>query len=1346
MVFVLLTQVPPAQAGFTDIEISGTVRDRIGTPLQGVRISDGQDWVYTNSSGSYSISEPATSSITLTASKTGLKTDAFHGMAMPGTVANFELFYEVAGTLSNSLFSTAANSRQATLSLTSWAPQPSAPPGVYGASCLWVTNTLTGARTAATLGQINPNGSSSWTYSLDLDQGSGEGNWNLLFLVEECTGGTVLALQKGAAFRIDNTPPVIDPHTIVPGDHSNAMFAMQRLLAKIVDAGPSGVDPATISFVLVDETNQSNFVTTTVSANAVTYDASSTWAKTAPQVLADGHRYRVASVSAADRAGNVGSASQSNIEGSGFLAISTQASASRAFIESATCSLGPSDLPTMKIATCTDVPVFFAETQIALSGTLHEGLGYVNHTTPLNTAFMSNPDLPGVSWSVDGNCVSGCAPLTQSMFFPVEQVTATSQTLKVPKAHSIRSLRVKVPSVWNAATISMTPVTTTVSDAACPDVSTGPLDCQPDPVQIDRSIASHSASPGETNNPPSKNLVWLQKSNLAPTPGRRSDDAIAAHAASGNMVLFGGSPEGSNLANGDTWTFGDSWTQKCTSCGPIPRNGHMMAYDEIREKAVLFGGVAYGPLRFLNETWTWDGSAWTQRSTFQTPPARWGGAMAYDRERQQVVLFGGFGDGGQLNDTWVWDGTFWTLKNPANRPTVRDSAGMAYDASSKKVVLFGGLGCGGRCGDTWTWDGNNWTRVFPNNSPAPRYGHAATTIGGDVVVFGGCASTGSAGLCALTNDVYMWNSLTLNWALKIPAAAAGSPAPRRYMAMNEYPTSGGALLHGGQGDGTPSKLDDTWILSANGSSGIDNLVYRGGGVIKSPKVFVTYWGFRNQDPDGAKTYLKNFFTALGGTSYLSETTQYYENAGTGFVNNITNPANILKGEWSDEATTPWPGSVFSAPCPWGSCTNHSSEGEFQGQIADEARRAKDHFGQHDSNAVYVVVLPPWGADGVYDDFAADPNATRPDAITCGYQTWTGFDGGRVPYIALPYMTRLRLGCGQNQPGTGSQGAKDAFGVTASHEYVGAITNPSPPGAQWGFFWYQSSPGGWLDSQGRHSPDKCYGHNAIVTLAGAARFAVFSHWSNRMRLGQGDCVDLTNDPPDNLAWYLRNSNSTGSADVVAAYATVGDFPLMCDWDGNGTVTLGVYRASTSWFYLRNSNTPGVAEISFPFGNPGDTPVCGNWDAVGGDSVGVVHNGTWYLNNQNDSSSSEYAFNYGLATDTPIVANWDNVGGDSVGVYRSGGLWFLNDQLDGSAAEYQFNYGNSSGDKPLAGNWDGTGGGSVGVYRGSTGGFYLNNQNDSSAAEFSFQYGSADEPTFTGDWDGNGTDTPGLVRGL
>ena len=95
--------------------------------------------------------------------------------------------------------------------------------------------------------------------------------------------------------------------------------------------------------------------------------------------------------------------------------------------------------------------------------------------------------------------------------------------------------------------------------------------------------------------------------------------------------------------------------------------------------------------------------------------------MAYDAATGQVVLFGGT-NGSNLGDTWTYNGTTWTQQSPATSPSARSESTMAYDAATGQVVLFGGNNGSGYLNDTWTYNGTTWTQQSPATRPSARYG------------------------------------------------------------------------------------------------------------------------------------------------------------------------------------------------------------------------------------------------------------------------------------------------------------------------------------------------------------------------------------------------------------------------------------------------------------------------------------------------------------------------------------------------------------------------------------------------------------------------------------------------
>lgn len=120
-----------------------------------------------------------------------------------------------------------------------------------------------------------------------------------------------------------------------------------------------------------------------------------------------------------------------------------------------------------------------------------------------------------------------------------------------------------------------------------------------------------------------------------------------------------------------------------------------------------------------------------------------------------------------------------------------------------------------------------------------------------------------------------------------------------------------------------------------------------------------------------------------------------------------------------------------------------------------------------------------------------------------------------------------------------------------------------------------------------------------------------------------------------------------------YGVPGDVPMMCDWDGDGVDTVGLYRPYSGFVYLRNSNTTGFADVDFYFGNPTDQPVCGDWDGDGVDTVGIYRagEGRFYLRNSNTFGLGEVTVDLGQGDTIPLAGDWDGDGVDTVAVVAS-----------------------------------------------------------------------------------------------
>ena len=373
----------------------------------------------------------------------------------------------------------------------------------------------------------------------------------------------------------------------------------------------------------------------------------------------------------------------------------------------------------------------------------------------------------------------------------------------------------------------------------------------------------------------------------------------------------------------------------------------------------------------------------------------------------------------------------------------------------------------------------------------------------------------------------------------------------------------------------------------------------------------------------------------------------------------------------------------------------------------------------------MVDAPDWGQDweGIMKANAASVFNSDPIRNTVfSIHMYEVFDtpGSVQNYAASFVNAGLPLVIGEFGPVNGGVPAADVDAVMATAQANGI-----------GYLGWEWSGGGELDMVSNFNPaqETSWGNRIIH---GPNGIASTSQQASVYGTANLDGVTTGVFRPSNGALYLKNTNTTGFADIQINYGQGGDYPITGDWNGDGIDTIGVYR--NGYFYLRNSNSIGFADLTFPFGSAGDQPIAGDWDGDGKDTIGVYHSSTstFYLRNSNSAGAPDAIFSLGIPGDIGIAGDWDGDGKDTTGVFRpSNGVIFLKNSNQTGYADIAINYG-IGGDKPVTGDWNNDGIDTIGILRGNT--FYLRNSNTVGYADISFALGNPGDMPIAGNWDG------------
>lgn len=247
---------------------------------------------------------------------------------------------------------------------------------------------------------------------------------------------------------------------------------------------------------------------------------------------------------------------------------------------------------------------------------------------------------------------------------------------------------------------------------------------------------------------------------------------------------------------GDTWEWnGSTWTPRTTTHNPPAAGGTQPVYDVVRARVSMLVG---------SKMWSFDGTDWADVEPVGVSEVY----ATYDGLRGVAVRFGGRGPAGiNTNETWEWNRSRWQRRTFSGAvPDDREAHGMAFDPVCGRVVLYGGFYRPGGTPwgpmvDTWEYDGTAWTQKFPSQRPTHRYGlnMVYDPANQKVLLFGGEAGGGGVPYA----ETWGWDGT--NWTQFTPQNA---PMGRTYFAMAYDAARARVVLYGGIRQGVA--LADTW--------------------------------------------------------------------------------------------------------------------------------------------------------------------------------------------------------------------------------------------------------------------------------------------------------------------------------------------------------------------------------------------------------------------------------------------------------------------------------------------------------------------------------------------------------
>ncbi len=328
----------------------------------------------------------------------------------------------------------------------------------------------------------------------------------------------------------------------------------------------------------------------------------------------------------------------------------------------------------------------------------------------------------------------------------------------------------------------------------------------------------------------------------AEEPGPRAQVAMAFDPRRGRHVVFEGFEELTTL-EGWGWD-GQRWQREAAPFGtvlPVGRRGYGVTYDGRRRRVLLFGGR--NVVSAVGDLWAWDGELWDRLDPpGDQPSPRSAPAVAYDSERDELVVFGGVAANlRRLDDTWTFDGERWSLRQPTTSPELTESrTGFAFDPGRGVAVLLGARDvvdpndptAALRSLEIWEWSGSDWRRAFdhrwrfdleaqrwdsadgtPEGPDPGEIGAPFANIGGTTIPMVYDAAAQHTVLVGSSGRLFGWDGTLF----AVLGPGPGSVPPRRQSFAASYDLETGQIVtFGGVEAETGTELDETWCWDDDG--------------------------------------------------------------------------------------------------------------------------------------------------------------------------------------------------------------------------------------------------------------------------------------------------------------------------------------------------------------------------------------------------------------------------------------------------------------------------------------------------------------------------------------------------